>query len=133
MNSSMVAPSLRLLKRAATGTLVPLEYPSSTDLDGVVLDGGARAPVVHGHHLRCSFAMGVFYMSEIWPDGVVLVLENAFGAEESHVGVQQATQDGPTINTLLASLPTHQSKAHLRDLVATPPAYTRPDPNGDNF
>ena len=34
------------------------EYPRSTDLGGVALDGGARAPVVHGHHLRCSFSMG---------------------------------------------------------------------------
>ena len=41
---------------------------------GVALDGGARAPVVHGHHLRCSFSMGAFYMGGVWPGGVVPVL-----------------------------------------------------------
>ena len=36
MNSSMVAPSLRLLKRAATGTLVPLNTQAPLTLAGLL-------------------------------------------------------------------------------------------------
>ena len=74
MNSSMVAPSLRLLKRAVTGTLVPLNTHAPLTLAGL--------PSMAVHALQSSmvitcvvrFRWGVFYMGGIWPDGVVPVL-----------------------------------------------------------
>ncbi len=74
MNSSTVAPSLRLLKRAVTGTLVPLNTHAPLTLPGLLS---------MAMHVLQSFMVvtclgevrwGLFYTDYVWLDWVVPVL-----------------------------------------------------------
>ena len=58
MNSSIVAPSFRLLNRAVTGTLVPLNTHAPLTLPGLLSMAVHVLQFVHGPHLFLPVTLG---------------------------------------------------------------------------